>query len=102
MNSTLLIQDRLLGKITAAEKMAALMATLPEGELRTVWITRWAIVADEAAALTHLAAELLPENDLKDLEDRVNAEDETTWDRYHTSERRFKRLIGKELWELGR
>lgn len=92
--------ERLLDKIAEVGQLAKVIAAMPDGEMKAICITRWAIVTDEVAALTHLAAEMLSEDDLMDLQDLINAEDERCWDRYHTSPRLFKQLAGKELWEL--
>ncbi len=86
-------REELLAAIQAAEDLAKQVEALHENQEQMSLIYRWAEAADEVARLMVVAEELLPREELIDLQAVINQQDRQRWDKY----RRNIRWMNKPL-----
>jgi hypothetical protein len=89
-------QEELLTTINEAQSLAAQMKTLPKGPERNLLVLRWAAVADQVTNLMILAEEMLLHDKLTDLQNLINQEDQSCWDKYRANPGRLEKLTGQD------
>ncbi len=87
-------REKLLASVQEAEELAERIDALGEGHPPMRLIYRWAEVADGVAKLMVLAEELLPEDELLELQNTVNKQDEKCWETYRRNMRWLNRPGG--------
>jgi hypothetical protein len=96
MDKGQILKDMIIERMQEAEKLVAAINQMDAGHEKVACIFRWAIVGDEVQRLLQLAEETLSEPEADALRQQIGAE---LWDKYRYSDRRFKALTGKEIWE---